>query len=207
MSAANYINFFIDANAREPVDGFFTVNYPDFADPAGALLHLRACPTASQNYDGFSDPKITELMDAARTTADDTKRAQLVVAPSADHEELPWIPGSAPDTILVMNKAITGPPVTFSVHVRSLGCCPAGGERLSMARFLLRRFLMLIAALLVSSFVIFSALYVAPGNPAGNALRRPHAAAGGDRGAGAPLPPRPAVLRSLLRVHQGRAAR
>ncbi len=34
-----------------------------------------------------------------------------------------------------------------------------------MARFLLRRFLMLIAALLVSSFVIFSALYVAPGNP------------------------------------------
>ncbi len=34
-----------------------------------------------------------------------------------------------------------------------------------MARFLLRRFLMLIVALLVSSFVIFSALYVAPGNP------------------------------------------
>jgi peptide/nickel transport system permease protein len=34
-----------------------------------------------------------------------------------------------------------------------------------MLRFLLRRFLMLIVALLVSSFVIFSALSVAPGNP------------------------------------------
>ena len=34
-----------------------------------------------------------------------------------------------------------------------------------MARFLLRRLLMLIVALLVSSFVIFSALYIAPGNP------------------------------------------
>jgi len=34
-----------------------------------------------------------------------------------------------------------------------------------MARFLLRRLLMLIATLLVSSFVIFSSLYLAPGNP------------------------------------------
>ncbi len=34
-----------------------------------------------------------------------------------------------------------------------------------MLSFLLRRLLMLIVALLVSSFIIFSALYVAPGNP------------------------------------------
>ena len=34
-----------------------------------------------------------------------------------------------------------------------------------MARFLLRRLLMLVATLLVSSFVIFSSLYLAPGNP------------------------------------------
>src|SRR5262245_33606520 len=34
-----------------------------------------------------------------------------------------------------------------------------------MARFLLRRLLMLIATLLVSSFIIFSSLYLAPGNP------------------------------------------
>ena len=29
-------------------------------------------------------------------------------------KELPWIGITVPDTILVMNKAITGPPVTFS---------------------------------------------------------------------------------------------
>src|SRR5262245_64831740 len=34
-----------------------------------------------------------------------------------------------------------------------------------MARFLLRRLLMLVATLLVSSFIIFSSLYLAPGNP------------------------------------------
>ena len=62
-------------SARKPVDGFFTVNYPDFADPAG-LYATFVMPDGSQNYDGFSDPKITKLMDAARTTADDTKRAR-----------------------------------------------------------------------------------------------------------------------------------
>ncbi len=114
VSAANYINFFIDANARKPVDGFFTVNYPDFADPAG-LYSTFVIPGGSQNYDNFSDPKITHLMEAARTTADDTKRAQLVVAAQAlIMKELPWIGITVPDTILIMNKAITGPPVTFS---------------------------------------------------------------------------------------------
>jgi peptide/nickel transport system permease protein len=34
-----------------------------------------------------------------------------------------------------------------------------------MARFLLRRLLMLMATLLVSSFLIYSSLYLAPGNP------------------------------------------
>src|SRR5262245_4687942 len=34
-----------------------------------------------------------------------------------------------------------------------------------MVRFLLRRLLMLVVTLLISSFVIFAALYIAPGNP------------------------------------------
>src|SRR5262249_15353358 len=29
VSAANYINFFINAGARKGIDGFFTINYPD----------------------------------------------------------------------------------------------------------------------------------------------------------------------------------
>ena len=41
-SAANYINFFIDPEARKNVDGFFTINYGDYADPAALLSTLIA---------------------------------------------------------------------------------------------------------------------------------------------------------------------
>ena len=36
---------------------------------------------------------------------------------------------------------------------------------MSVGRFLLRRFIMLVVSLLVASFVIFAAVYLAPGNP------------------------------------------
>jgi peptide/nickel transport system substrate-binding protein len=113
VSAQNYINFFIDPNARKGIDGFFTVNYPDYADPAGLYATL-AVPGGSQNYDDFSDPQITSYMEQARTTADPTQRAELIVkAQSLIMQELPWIPVAAPDTILIMNKKVTGPPATF----------------------------------------------------------------------------------------------
>jgi peptide/nickel transport system substrate-binding protein len=113
VSAQNYINFFIDPNARKGIDGFFTVNYPDYADPAGLYATL-AVPGGSQNYDDFSDPQITSYMEQARTTADPTQRAELIVkAQSLIMQELPWIPVADPDTILIMNTKVTGPPATF----------------------------------------------------------------------------------------------
>ena len=54
VSAANYINFFIDPKAREGVDGFFTVNYGDYADPA-ALSATFVLPDGSQNYTGYAE--------------------------------------------------------------------------------------------------------------------------------------------------------
>ncbi len=38
VSAANYINLFIDPSAREGIDGFITINYPDYADPASLYI-------------------------------------------------------------------------------------------------------------------------------------------------------------------------
>jgi peptide/nickel transport system substrate-binding protein len=114
VSAANYINFFTDPKARAGIDGFFTVNYPDYADPAG-LYQTLVMPGGSQNYDNFSDPAITKLMNAARTQANPTKRAVLMAqAQKLITAQVPWIPVAAPDTILIMNKKITGPPPTFS---------------------------------------------------------------------------------------------
>jgi peptide/nickel transport system substrate-binding protein len=113
VSAQNYINFFIDPNARKGIDGFFTINYPDYADPAGLYATL-AIPGGSQNYDNYSNPQITQYMEQARTTADPTQRAELMVkAQDIIMQELPWIPVTDPDTILIMNKSVTGPPATF----------------------------------------------------------------------------------------------
>ncbi len=113
VSAQNYINFFIDPNARKGIDGFFTINYPDYADPAGLYATL-AIPGGSQNYDNFSNPQITQYMEQARTTADPTQRAELMVkAQDIIMQQLPWIPVTDPDTILIMNKSVTGPPATF----------------------------------------------------------------------------------------------
>jgi peptide/nickel transport system substrate-binding protein len=114
VSAQNYIQFFIDPKARTGTDGFFTVNYPDYADPAG-LYQTLVMPGGSQNYDGFSVPAITNLMNQARTEPNLDKRAALMAqAQKLITQQVAWIPVAAPDTILIMNKKLTGPPPTFA---------------------------------------------------------------------------------------------
>jgi peptide/nickel transport system substrate-binding protein len=113
VSAANYINFFTDPKAREGVDGFLTVNYPDYADPA-ALYNTVVMPDGSQNYDGFADPRITAAMNEARTTTDQHKRAELTAkAGDLIMQTLPWIPLADPDTVVLMDKRVTGAPSSF----------------------------------------------------------------------------------------------
>jgi len=58
---------------------------------------------------------VVKDMDAARGEADPEKRAQDVIAAQKTITgELAWIPLVAPNTVLVMNKKVTGPPSTFS---------------------------------------------------------------------------------------------
>jgi peptide/nickel transport system substrate-binding protein len=113
-SAANYINFFIDPEARKKIDGFFTINYGDYSDPA-ALLSTLVLKDGSQNFGGYDNPEITKEMEAARSEPDDTKRAEHVVAAQKlITDDVVWIPMAIPNTVLVMNKAITGAPTSFS---------------------------------------------------------------------------------------------
>ena len=93
VSAANYINFFIDPKARVGIDGFFTVNYPDYADPAG-LYQTLVMPGGSQNYDNFSDPTITGLHERGADTGR-TQQAGDADGPGAeaDHRAAALDPG------------------------------------------------------------------------------------------------------------------
>ena len=114
VSAQNYINFFIDPKARAGIDGFLTVNYGDYADPA-ALLATLVQPGGSQNYDNFNDPKIISLLSEARSTADPNARAALVAkAEERAASELPWIPDVQPVNIMILARNLTGATASFS---------------------------------------------------------------------------------------------
>ena len=114
VSAQNFINFFTDPKARAGIDGFPTVNYGDYADPA-ALLSTVVLPDGSQNYTGFSDPKITSALDQARGTADPGKRAALVAqAEKLTVQQMPWIPNAQPTSLLLLNKSLTGAVSSFA---------------------------------------------------------------------------------------------
>ena len=114
VSAQNFINFFTDPKARAGIDGFPTVNYGDYADPA-ALLSTLVLPGGSQNYTSFNNPKITADLEQARSTANLDKRAALV----ADAEKLamqqrPWIPDVQPTSLLLLGKGLTGAVSSFA---------------------------------------------------------------------------------------------
>jgi peptide/nickel transport system substrate-binding protein len=114
VSAADYINFFTSAAARKGVDGFITVNYGDYADPA-ALLDTLALAGGDQNYDNFSTPEMTSLLDQAEGTANPDQRAALVAkAEELASTELPWIPSVQPTNVLILSKGLTGATATFS---------------------------------------------------------------------------------------------
>jgi peptide/nickel transport system substrate-binding protein len=114
VSAADYINFFTSAAARKGIDGFITVNYGDYADPA-ALLATVALPGGDQNYDHFNNPRLTALMERARSTASPAQRAALVArAEQMAASLLPWIPNVQPTTVLMMSRDLTGATASFS---------------------------------------------------------------------------------------------
>jgi len=114
VSAQNYINFFIDPKARAGIDGFLTVNYGDYADPA-AMLATLVLPGGSQNYTNFNNPKITADMEQARSTANLNQRAALVAqAEKLTLQQLPWIPNVQPTSLLVLGKGLTGAVASFA---------------------------------------------------------------------------------------------
>jgi peptide/nickel transport system substrate-binding protein len=114
VSAQNYINFFIDPKARAGIDGFLTVNYGDYADPA-ALLATLVLPGGSQNYTNFNNPQITAALEQARSTANLNKRAALVAkAEKLTMQQLPWIPNVQPTSLLLLSKGLTGAVASFA---------------------------------------------------------------------------------------------
>jgi peptide/nickel transport system substrate-binding protein len=114
VSANDFINFFTDPSFRKGIDCFPTVNYGDYADPA-SLLYTVVYPTGDQNYDNFSNPQLTALMNEAEGTANPAARAALVVkAEQLSAQLLPWIPTVQPTNVLFLNSKLTGAVASFA---------------------------------------------------------------------------------------------
>lgn len=114
VSAAQFFGFFSDPKAREGVDGFPTITYPNSADPLN-LYGSIVLPDGPQNFSGFSDPAMTKDLEEARRTEDPNARAELATkAGDIFNEQLPWIPLAAPRQQLVLNKELSGVPTSFA---------------------------------------------------------------------------------------------
>ena len=124
VSAQNFINFFIDPKARVGIDGFFTLNYGDYAGPE-ALLATFLIPEGSQNFDGYGvqgmDPnaaahaQIAAMFDDARGTADPNARAQKVAdVEKAIATDLPWIPVLEPWVPTITSSNLSGTYSSFA---------------------------------------------------------------------------------------------
>ena len=129
-----------------------------------------ACAWRSQNYNSFNNPKITSALEQARSTADPDKRAALVAqAEKLTVQQMPWIPNVQPTSLLMLSKSLTGAVSSFAYMFAPWANSWAGAaepaRRAMRWRFFARRLAMLVASLLIASFVIFAALYLAPGNP------------------------------------------
>ena len=126
VSAQNYINFFTDPKFRAGIDGLPEVDYGDYADPAALLAHI-VLPGGIENFDHFNDPTITAEVEQARTTASPSERAALIAeAEKLTAEQLPFIPDVQPDTVLVLEKNLTGA-VSSSAYLFSPWADSLGG--------------------------------------------------------------------------------
>ena len=114
VSPSNYINFFIDPKAWGSVDAFPTTNYGDYGDPA-ALYRTLAHPGARRTSATGATPTSPRHLDAARGESDPaTRAADVVAAQQIITQQQVWIPLVAPSNVVIMNKAATGAPATFS---------------------------------------------------------------------------------------------
>ncbi|MBB5983719.1 ABC transporter substrate-binding protein [Kribbella solani] len=128
FSANAYGSLFLDQKARAQVDGFFTTNFPNWADPARLYATL-AVPGAEQDYGAYRNPEVAGLLQKARGSADPATRADLTVqAQDILVKELPWIPIVAPDTVLVLNKKLSGATVS-SQHFSAPWATGLGGVK------------------------------------------------------------------------------
>jgi peptide/nickel transport system substrate-binding protein len=108
------------SSAEKPDIDIFGVTYLSLVtDPLGIYGQV-GLPDGFANWGGYSNPKVTELLTAARGTADEAERAKLVIeAQTMITQDYAWIPTTTFPDVFFMNNKITGAVVSAPAHVWS----------------------------------------------------------------------------------------
>ena len=114
VSDAQYGALFSDPAARKGYDLIQTTNYDGDPDPLAVYTDI-ALPGAISNFDNFSVPSITKVLNQALATTNTTQRANLTIeAQTAIMKQMPWIPiDFVPSTTFVRN-GVCGVDLDFS---------------------------------------------------------------------------------------------
>lgn len=109
-----YGNLFTDPKARAGYDGFLTLNYLEFPD-VSTMYTSYATKSGVQNFNGYDNAAVQDLVDKAAGTDDQVQRANFAVRAQAQvMQDLPWIPIVAPRALVWQGKQVVGAPLTFS---------------------------------------------------------------------------------------------
>ena len=110
VPAQNYIDFFTDPKLRASVDGFPTVDYGDYADPAALARPRLVLPGGSQN--------LRQLQRSSRSQRRWSRPAAPPTRTSGRRwwpRPRSWLPSNCrgsptvqPDTVLLLGKGLTG---------------------------------------------------------------------------------------------------
>jgi peptide/nickel transport system substrate-binding protein len=92
MSDADFYPLYSSAKARQQVDAFITDWYVDIPDPLELYMQI-GTPGSAADFGGYDNKHVTSLLNQARQTLDDQKRAELVVKAQATiTKDQVWIP-------------------------------------------------------------------------------------------------------------------
>lgn len=113
LPSADFYALFSDPKARAKVDAFFTDYYADIPDPLELYMQI-GIPGGAGDFGGYKQPAVAKLLEQARGTVDDRRRALLTAqAQKQMTSDLVWIPIAYPYMTMYLRDGLAGASVAF----------------------------------------------------------------------------------------------
>ena len=165
----DYGDIFFSDSARKGIDMFISENYADVPEPL-ETLYITVTPQPANaltyNYNDYNNPTVTSDLRKAVAESDPSKRASLIISAQSVLADQPaTLPLVSPAVPLFLNKRA---PVRRRRSATSTTPGRATWGRpdvVSLGAFMARRLAALAGTLLATSFIVYGAVYLAPGSP------------------------------------------